>query len=204
MFRRIFLSPKTMAAATITTEISCIAVLVCGILAGTMDLFIAFAVGTGMLLSAFLFLGYRKHSIMSMQAGCCGLLLTLVFIQGIFVFMELPAQDMDFYILQGFWGCMFLCSELTVFILEILITVNHYYFYIGNRITFLRTAYNQMLIYVMSFFSVFNMVIDILLFPDLETTVYDCASVLSVLACFVMISCAELIIALDADERGCD
>lgn len=204
MYRRIFLSQKTMTVAAICAAIFCFAAFVTGRIAGALDMFSVFALAATLLLAVFLFIGYRKHSVLSMQAGCCGLLLAIVFTQANRVFSYLLTQSINQYIVKGFWGCMLLACELTLFILEVLITFNHFYFYIGNRINFLRVAYNQTLIYVLSFFVLFHMVLDTLLFPGAMSAAHACASVLFILSRFVMISCAELIIALDADERGHD
>lgn len=202
MYRRIFLSQKTLTAAMVGAAVFGLTAAAAGGLSGEITAYLYFDLAAKLLLAVFLFKGYLKHNLLSMQAGCCGLLLSVVFSQGGHVFLDLFAHSISDYIIQGFWGCILLACELTIFILEVLITANHYYFYIGNRINFFRIAFNQTLIYILSAFILLQMTLKLSLFPGAAVSLYSCASVLFVLALFVLISCAELVIALDADERG--
>lgn len=199
MLKRLFLSEKTVLFAAVFALAACALTFIGGAASGAMDMYGYFELIAKLILAAYLFFGYRKHSILSMQAGCCGLLLGVVFSQGARVFMDLLAGNMQQYLLNGFWGCMLLACELTLFILAVMVTINHYFVYVGNRINLFRVAFNQTLIYIQLLFILFHVGMDAVVFSGAEA-VYRIGSVLFLFALFMLISCSELVIALDAGE----
>ncbi len=202
MYKRVFFSQLTATIAMICVLLTGIATVVTGKISGEMLFYDYFDVAVKLVLAAFLFYGYRKQNLIAMQAGCSGLLLCLLYGQAGYVLDELLVQDTNNFIILGFWGSFFLAGELMLLILEFIVVCNHFVINILKKHSFIRISLNQTTILLLLGFLFLQLFVNSKLMFAPITLAYFGVSHLCIISIFVLVACAELIIALDDGNGG--
>ena len=202
MYKRLFFSYKTVTAALIGVFLCFAAMITAEVISGTLQPFEIFDIITKTVLCVFLFLGSRKHMLLSMQAGACGLLVALTYYQAAYVFTDLLGRTVESFVDLGFWGSFYLAGELLLLVYNVILTLNHYFLFVMEKTNLMRVSISQAMIRILFAIIILQLFV-ISRFSSGPLQIFLCASRdLSVLFQYMLIACAQLILALDREEGG--
>lgn len=202
MYKRIFFSELTATIAFISILVFIAGDCVAKSVAGYLNRFDCFDIAAQLAFSVFLFFGYRKHNLMAMQGGCSGLLVSVVYSQAVYVLNDLLSLGFETFVDLGFWGSFYLAGQLMLLILEVILMISHFVLFILKKRNFIQISLNQVVIIIMLAFLLLQMFVVSRITAEWRVIASMSVINLRALGIYILIACAELILALDAGSGG--
>ena len=202
MLRRVFFSKTTVYVASICSILMFVMCIIYNPASNPLGQYDFFDIAVRTALILLLCWAYMKLNLLALQAGCTALLIALAYYQANYVLEGLMSLQTESFIIMGFWGSFFLATELMILILECIIAINHFVINVLMKQNKLRVSVNQALLVILMAFLLL-LLFEISKLPlDAEITRYMLFYCIGLIANYVLVSCAELVILIDTGIGG--